>query len=594
MRAVWTLAKQYGRPYWGVILGGLVASSATAGLNGLALKRLQPVFEAMFVALEKAHTVGAHEQLQKLWHASLVLFAAFMAASVGAAVSSYAMAWAGQHIVKDLRRELFERLEMMSLRFFEVRPVGELISRVSNDTSVLMRTVSGDLADLVMAPLSALVLAVLMVQISWRLALLTLVGVPVVLVITRLLGHGVRLHARRAQERMAALTARLNEAFTGIRVVKTLGLERIMAQRFLTENLGVVREQLRVARLRCSAEPLAGFLGGAGVVATLLLGGREIILGRLTAAALMTFLILALRAGAFVSKFSLQLLAIHQAEGAAQRVLELLATEVEPPDPPDALELEEVRGELEFDHVTFAYDPERPVLDGFSLRIGAGEHVAIVGPSGAGKTTVANLAARAYDPDAGQVRVDGHDLRKIKRACYRRLVALVPQDTVIFAATVRENIAFGRPGASEEEIIAAARAAQAHEFIQALPQGYDTPLTDLGQNLSSGQRQRLAVARALLRQPRILILDEATSALDRENEAALLGAVEKLMAGRTVITIAHRLAAVQDADRIVVMLDGRVVEQGTHEELLRAGGVYHRLYYAQAEAEPAPVNRAEG
>jgi ABC-type multidrug transport system fused ATPase/permease subunit len=308
----------------------------------------------------------------------------------------------------------------------------------------------------------------------------------------------------------------------------------------------------------------------------------------------MTFLFLAVQAGNYLSKFAQEILSLQQAEGSARRVLELLDEPPEPSDPDEATDIEEVKGQLVFENVTFAYQEGQPVLDGFSLTVEPGEHLAIVGPSGAGKTTVANLAARLYDPDGGRILIDGRDLKLVRRASYRRHVALVPQDTVLFAATVRENIAFGRPEASLEEVVDAAKAAGAHEFIAELPAGYETELTDLGQNLSGGQRQRIAIARALLRRPSILILDEATSALDRESEAAVQEALATLMAGRTAIIIAHRLSTIKHAYRIVVLLDGKVVEEGTHDQLLLARGVYYRLYHAQAEAEAARVDNPKG
>jgi len=577
-----------------VAIVGLVVMAVTAGLNGLAIKQLQPVFEEIFKVLGQADAAGQEASMARLWAASVLLFAAFAAAALGAGLASYLAAWSGQFLLRDVRRVLFERVERMPMVFFERQPAGALISRLSNDVQMLETTFSGELANLIIGPLSGAVFLGLMFHTSWRLSLLMMVAVPTILCITRLLAAGVRRHAERAQEKVARLSSRIHETIAGIRVVRAFGLEQAMADLFERENAGSLRERLRVSRLRGINRPASGMLSAAAIVAALVLGGGEIMAGRVDPAGLMTFLFLAVQAGNYIGKFAQELLTLQQAEGSALRVLELLNEPLEPPDPPDAVQLTHVRGKIEFDNVRFAYDPERPVLDGFSLTIEPGEHVAIVGPSGAGKTTVANLAARFYDPQSGAIRVDGTDLRAVARLSYRLHVAFVPQDTVLFAATAKQNIAFGRQDATDDEITQAAIAAGAHDFVTALPRGYDTEFTDLGHNLSGGQRQRIAIARAFLRRPQILILDEATSALDRESEVTVQRALAHLMAGRTSIIIAHRLSTIRDADRIVVLLEGKVVEEGTHEQLLMARGVYHRLYYAQAEEEAAEAVRPAG
>ncbi|MBC7287229.1 MAG: ABC transporter ATP-binding protein, partial [Armatimonadetes bacterium] len=486
MRNLWEVVRDFGRPYVGLMVIGLLVMGATGALNAVAIKALKPVFSETFGALQEARQAGVEDSLRalasvpglsprvreaagvleaavgeaaaarkayhirRLWVATLQLLGLFLAASIGTALSSYLAALVGQRLVSDVRRALFLHLEKMGLHFFEAQPVGELISRVTNDTRILQDAFSGQLANIVVGPLSAAAMLYYMVRESWRLSLMMCIAAPAALGVTRILGAGVRRHGRRAQARMAALSARIHETFAAIRAVKTFNLEARMAERFEDENRAVVRENLRLERIRAGSRPLTGVLAGIGVVATLLLGAHEILSGRLSAAGLMTFLFLAVQAGNFLSKFTQELISLHHADAAALRVREVLGAPPEPEDPPDAIQLAHFSGDIEFDHVTFSYGPDRPAVRDFCLHIRAGEHLAIVGPSGSGKTTIANLIARLYDPTEGVIRVDGVDLRRVARASYRRHIAVVSQDTLLFSGTVRENIEYGRPGATFE------------------------------------------------------------------------------------------------------------------------------------------------
>jgi subfamily B ATP-binding cassette protein MsbA len=343
---------------------------------------------------------------------------------------------------------------------------------------------------------------------------------------------------------------------------------------------------VRTARLRALNVPVAGLVLIVGATVALAVGGNEIIAGRVGGSDLITFLFAMVLLGTNVAKVTKLNLLVQQAAAPCARIWEIIDTESTLTDAPDAVELTDVQGRITFRDVRFAYAPDSaPVLTDINLEIPPGEVVAIAGPSGAGKSTLANLVPRLYDVSSGAILVDGHDVRSVTRASLRHSLGIVPQETVLFATTIRENIAYGRPDATLEQITVAAEAAQAHEFISTLPQGYDTDIGEGGVKLSGGQRQRIAIARALLRDPRILILDEATSSLDAESESAVQAAIGKLLEGRTALIIAHRLSTIRNADRILVLDRGRIVEQGTHDELMAAGGLYRTLYETQLREE---------
>lgn len=577
MRSLFKL-RYYARELTPLILVALLVMGVTAALNVGSFTNTQSVFEKAFERLASNNPAEQTAAMQELLRRALILLATITGAAISNCIALYMGDYIGQRILVKLREAIFTHLQTLSMAFFERKRAGELISRVNNDTVVLQRALGTDLFKIVVGPLTIIALIVQMIRMSWTLALALGVVIPLVLAITSLMGRYTRRYALRTQEKIADLTATTQESFAAMRVIKTFGLEPQIQQRYGDETRGVFGAEMKTARAKALAYAPVFTLIGVATCATLVLGGYEIMHGRFTPAALMTFLLMLEGAAAQLNSISRLYLQLQNAEAAAQRTLQVLAEQPDVKDAPDATELDHLDGRITFDHVFFSYDGKNPVLTDFSLDIKPGEVVALAGPSGGGKSTIANLVPRLYDVTEGKVLIDGLDVRDVKQRSLSRFMGMVPQETILFGTTIRDNIGFGREGATEDEIIAAAKAANAHDFIMELPEGYDTQAGERGGRLSGGQKQRIAIARAFLRNPRVLILDEATSALDNESEKAIHAALNTLLQGRTALIIAHRLSTIQDADRIVVIADGHIVEQGPHEELLKHDGLYRRLY----------------
>ena len=584
MKGLWAL-RVFAKKYWQMLIVALLLMGISGVLYAEAVYKTLPVFNQLFQELAAADEVARAARLQQLLHSTVVLFCYLVVAAIATGGATYMGEWLGQKVLLDLRATVFEHLQMLSMRFFDQSRSGELISRVNNDTLLLQTTLSANLSVLIIAPVTALWMTIRMLQLSWRLTLLMVVIGPVVYLVTRSLGSRVRRYSRLTQERMADLTTNIAEGFSRIHVFKIFGMEPEVVERVGGAAQGVLRAELRAARMRAFNKIAAAILVSLALCGALLLGAHEILSGFIAPGALVTFVLLMQSTGHEISRLTRLNLALQRAEAAALRTVELLEEAPGVTDAPDAIRISAVQGRVTFDNVEFSYNSKEPVLKDFSLELKPGQTVALVGPSGAGKTTVANLVPRLYDVQAGRVMVDGTDVRQITQSSLRSFMGFVPQETLLFAGTVKGNIAFGRPEATEEELIAAAQAANAHDFILALPDGYETPVGERGVQLSGGQRQRIAIARALLRNPRILILDEATSSLDRESEAAVHKALVTLLAGRTALIIAHRLSTVRNADKIVVIDSGRIVQQGTHEQLIQQDGLYRRLYESSATQE---------
>ncbi len=562
---------RYAKPYKGRLAWAVLAMVIYAIASALVVYLIRPILDQVLPNQQGLRTIA------------LSIVGLYFLKGIGSYFSAYLMEDVGQRVVMDVRDRFYGHILRQSASFFARNTVGQLLSRVSNDVAQVQRAVSETAADLARESLALVGYAVILFYIDSRLALVCFTGAPIIVYPLVRLGQRIRRTARRSQEAQEHMTHVGAETFAAHRIVKAFGAEEREAGRFRQALLSLYRTNMRVVRALSVMPPAMELLGGIGMAAALWYGSQQIAAGRLTPGEFTTFLAAMLMMYAPAKKLSRVNANVQQAIAAADRIFEMLDTRTEVPEAPGAPPLPPFSSAIEFRDVTFAYEDVHPraILRNISFRVPAGQMVAVVGRSGAGKTTLVNLIPRFFDVSSGSIAIDGRDIREVALQSLRAQVGIVTQETVLFDDTIANNIAYGSVQATPAQIEAVARAAHAHEFIAALPDGYATRIGERGQKLSGGQRQRVAIARALLKNAPILILDEATSALDTEAELLVQDALATLMLNRTSFVIAHRLSTILRADAIVVLERGRIVEMGRHEDLLGREGVYAGLYKMQ-------------
>lgn len=539
------------------------------------------VFDAADRQIDRVRAWWNGADQKEKWHRILAaLLIIVILRAFASFFSEYAFQKVGLSTVRDLRNDLYERLISQSHRFFSERSTGEMVSRIVSDADAIQAAVSTRMGDLFQESITLFGLVVLVFTTNPELALISLVAAPALVFPVVHFGLRLRGTTHRSQERMADMATLLEETIRGVRIVKAFTMEKFEIQRFREATRKHLGWNLKAQKIQALTSPVMELISGIGVLALFFYAQRRIAAGTLTMGQLMTFIAALAAMYQPIKKLNKVNLSVNQALSAAERVFRMLDIENEVEERPDATALKGVGRGIAYEDVTFAYNHE-PVLDRVSLQIAPGEIVAVVGGSGAGKSTFVNLLPRFYDVTGGRITIDGHDVRDVTLKSLRGLMGFVTQEVILFNDTVKNNIAYGRGDVDEQQVIAAAKAANAHEFIMQMPNGYDTVIGEAGVLVSGGQRQRIAIARALFKDPPILVLDEATSALDAESERLVQQALDSLMRGRTTLVIAHRLSTIRNADKIVVLDQGEVAEVGTHEELLARRGVYRKLYDLQ-------------
>ncbi len=619
---------RYAKPYWKHLFASIVFTIFFSVFSGLSIYLTIPLLETLFdqdyaeggpQAIEQTEpesdedtpaVVGRFQQLRQalsLWFAGFVftgdqfdalfricviIITVFFLKNIAGFLQSYMLAFVEQGVVKDLRDDIFRHLHKLSLSYFSGKRTGDLISRITNDVTIVQHSIGASFLNLVREPLLVLVFLMIALMISWQLTLISIGVIPVTMLFIRMIGKRLKRDTGKSQQKMADITSVLQETISGVKIVKAFGMEKFETNKFTEQTRQYFRRMLKIARMRHLAHPVTEFLSVIAGVVIIYYGGRQVLeLGTLRPAEFMGFLFAIFQMMPPMKNLTSVFNRLQESAAAAARVFVVMDTEPTIKSRPGAVVLDGFYRDIEFKNVTFSYPSSTPVnipdngeviLKDISFTVKKGEVIAMVGPSGSGKTTLIDLIPRFYDPVDGSIMIDGHDLKDIEVKSLRRLIGIVTQETILFNDTIRNNIAYGLDDCRDDIIFEAAKAANADVFIKTFPDGYETIIGDRGVRLSGGQRQRISIARALLKNPPIMILDEATSALDTESELLVQEAIDKLMQNRTSFVIAHRLSTVRNADTILVIDRGNIIQRGTHAELIKKSkGLYHKLYEMQ-------------
>ncbi len=565
----------YNKPYWKLIAVSLFAAAGVAGTDAAIAFQVGPVLKKVF----------SEKDLAIFHYLPLAIVGLFLFRGATRFIQQYSISYAGQLGVIDIRNDLYRSNMRLSIRFFNAHPTGVLMSRVLNNVSLMQNGLSEVIISVLRDGLTAIALLCVVFYRDWNLAIVTLLVIPLMIFPTKIIGKHIKRLAKLGMELIGDIANILQETFSGIKVIKAFSLENREIGKFCHANHRFLLFARKTLKYEALHTPIMEIITSMGIAGVVWVGGRHVLAQEMSPDALMSFVVGMGMLYNPVKKLLNVYAIVQRSIGAAQRVFAIMDEKPEITDHADAKSLDRVSGEVVFRNVSFAYN-EEPVLTNINLSVRKGEVIALVGPSGAGKTTLVSLVPRFYDVCSGQILIDGDDIRSLKLDDLVRQIALVDQETILFNDTLANNIKYGRTDATDEEVESAARAAYAHDFIIDMPEGYMTNIGDRGVRLSGGQRQRICIARAILKNAPILILDEATSALDTESEQMVQQAINNLMSNRTTFVIAHRLSTVLHADTIAVLENGRVMETGSHQQLLSKGGLYKKLYDMQFQDGP--------
>ncbi len=563
------------KPYMDRVILSIILMMLTAVLTAASVYVLKPVIDKIFANPDQ------QEALRWIKILPIAIVLIFVLKGFVGYAQKYTIDWVGNKIILNMRKQLYDHITGLSLRFFNNQKIGVLISRITNDVSMVQGAMSNVLGNIIGSVITIICLVVMLFYLNWQFALLTIIVFPLAVYPITKFGKKIKSSAINVQEKMGNMTSILNETFNGIRVVKAFGMENYERKKFEEELYKLFDWTMKGVRAYNVSSPTMEVIGAAGIALLVFFAGSAVVNKVLTTGTFFAFLAGITQLYPQIKRMNDMNNIVQQALAAADRIFQILDTKPDVVEAQDAVDMKDFKENVKFERVCFSYIKERPVIKDVSFEIKKGQVFAVVGPSGAGKSTLADLLARFYDVDGGSITIDNVDIRKIKMESLRKLIGMVTQETILFNDTVKNNIAYGQKDLDLTAVQMAARTANAAEFIERLPEKYDTIIGDRGVKLSGGQRQRLAIARAILKNPPILILDEATSALDSESEIQVQEAINNLMKDRTTFVIAHRLSTIRHADVIIVIDKGVTVEQGTHDELIKLNGIYTKLYNMQ-------------